>query len=243
MNDPDDCRIIFEMLKKKAGLSPSEETKRDWIEFLNFCNLNYPIPYIASFSKVAEDISQWDRYADSAGGVCIEFKDDYFGEEKYPSHNVLREHNLVVYGVEYSENVQQSFVDSIFNLILSTADKTTIEKERSKAFASALISQRGPTFKSNSYASEQEKRLIHTPGKFDVDGLTDIQLGYINHRRIRKSKYSDETPYVVLEVENIKDSILSITSGPKCTRVDEIIDFCREKDLVSMFRKSTAKFR
>jgi hypothetical protein len=244
MNDPTDCRWVFKLLREKIdGISDPEE-KRILADFMLHCEINYPIPYIASFSSVNDDVSQWDRYADHGKGVCIEFKKEVFGEEKLPLHNVLRIHNLTVHPVEYNKSVHLEFVDKILSLVMNTYKKSKEgqqELEMVKAYCSTLVTQHSTIFKCGSYESEKEIRIIHTPFRFSGEIGSYEEGGCVGDLKIRESGYSEKTPYFMLEFP--KEAIVSAIVGPKNDQMEALQKYTLEAGYEFPLYKSAVPFR
>ena len=244
MDDPSDCKWIYKLLQERIESVSCSSEKEALKAFIFHCKINYPIPYIASFSLVKDDISQWDRYANNGKGVLIEFKKEYFGEEKLPSQNVLRTHNLTHHRVEYRKNVHDKFVNDIVEKVLDAYKKSNEgeqELEKVKAYCSLMVNQHSMIFKCPAYNSEKEIRVIHTPFRFSGEIVSYEEGGCVGDLRVRPSSHSEETPYFVLQFP--KRAINSVTVGPKNPNLEDVNNFAIKCGYDIPVRQSMVPFR
>lgn len=75
MNDSSECSNFINRLIKNLKTELDSKYEADIVCFANKIkqNLKENTPFVGCFSKLEDNAAQWERYADNAKGVCIEF--------------------------------------------------------------------------------------------------------------------------------------------------------------------------
>ncbi|HCG7131604.1 TPA: DUF2971 domain-containing protein [Vibrio parahaemolyticus] len=186
-------------------------------QFWELKTINSPMPYICSFSKNGDLLSQWRAYADDGQGVAIGFSREYFKfKVGIPSPNISKEYSTGISEVIYDDVQQEAEIEKILATILAPY-KT--EQEKSTNFLNAVVTlnQLSYVCKNSAFKEEDEVRIIHTPLiTGDQDGATHL-MGNMSDMLHRVSG-NTLTSYFELDFSETKDvlPIVEIVLGPKC---------------------------
>ncbi len=180
---------LYKVLSKRINDNNKEKLERFWIE----ANLNYKLPYICSFSKNGDLLSQWRGYADDAQGVAIGFN---WNEHWHSPHEMRLEE------VIYDQEKQDKFLHMLLNGV-----------ENGEVVGSS-ISLFNPIYKNPAFIEEDEVRLIYTPNIYfnQHNNFTMITGSNteIKHRVSRNKIISYfEFPF---SIEDVSEIVLA----PKC---------------------------
>ncbi len=221
VNDKKESRYFVEELSKAL--------KRDLIgETLDRCTsffeelerrLETEMPYIMCFSGEADDASQWERYADSAKGVCISFD----------TANLLRSWNLstnklnptkVVYGCKPETHEHYKYLKEYFETGNIPVGYLSNKKGMMDNILVCSYGIKHPSFK-----AEHEIRFTTLWNK----GIRDAKREYV----VKRGQICNiwKVPLVTtvesLDVHiDIEDIIKVITIGPRSEQsVDNLKDY------------------
>lgn len=195
------------------------KTNEDKLELINIFwemrSRNMGIPYICSFSKNGDILSQWRAYADDGHGVAIGFNRSYFDfKVDFPTHHTSSEYTIGINDVVYDDSNQNIIVDNIAKLVLSAKN---IEEGGKNLLSAMELSRRAAYIcKNPAFREEDEVRIIHTPMIMgNQEGQTPIygNISDMKHRVTGKSI----TSYFELDFSVSKDvnPVAEIILGPK----------------------------
>ena len=184
--------------------------------------------YIASFTALNDDASQWERYAQNATGVSIEF--DLFKLQKFLQFNsqMLRRITYISGNDILSELVQSDMYRQAKNYILSD------DGEKDPFFILTVTSY-ALWFKNKGFCQEDEIRFMlpsffHT-SHFDMEQLGRVE--YVKESTVKayfKLNLKSPQLYKESDCESFWDSIISITVGPRSKQNPDILKgFLSEK--------------
>ncbi|MGL4792540.1 MAG: DUF2971 domain-containing protein [Aeromonas jandaei] len=131
------------------------------------------IPYICSFSKNGDLLSQWRAYADNGYGVAIGFNKAYFDfKVELPYSSPCKDHTIGITDVIYDESIQDTIIERYINQLkefdsLESASEVVINS--ASHLARLSYASKNPAF-----AEENEVRIIHTPMVMGVEGDSEI---------------------------------------------------------------------
>ena len=214
LNDYSEINWFIDKVHKKLNTIVTEENKEYLNEFWQYKTASSPMPYICSFSKNGDLLSQWRAYADNGHGIAIGFNRDYFNFFSTPG--VLSSVHTNISDVIYSESQQNEHIDEVINLILSPF-KNDEGKGMNFMNAVTFMDKYSRICKNEAFLEEDEVRIIHTPMIMgDKEGGTRIHGGIsdLNYRVSAKTI----TSYFELDFSGEKkhNAILDIILGPKC---------------------------
>lgn len=168
-------------------------------------------PFAACFSKLMEDAAQWERYADNARGVCIEFDAQKIMSLFYCQSSCM--FNEVFYNGVPKEH-------ELYNILLNSVHDKSIENERS--IVDQILGVAG-LHKHNSFSNEAEIRLICLWGNCIEHASFDYVLINGLIRKIMKvnlNAYCEETEIA------FEDLISKIIIGPRSQQnINELKQF------------------
>lgn len=210
---------------------------------------NLGIPYICSFSKNGDLLSQWRAYADDGYGVAIGFNKAYFDfKVELPSFSPCKDLSIGITDVVYDESIQDEMIE---RCISQLKDFDSFENASEVIFCSAIdLTRLSYANKNPAFAEENEVRIIHTPMVMGFEG--DSKIGRtIVHGNISEMQHRVSgkriTSFFELDI-SIKKTIPPISSiilGPKSKLSKYDIDtllslngFCDVE-----YRTSTASYR
>lgn len=186
-------------------------------QFWNLKTINSPMPYICSFSKNGDLLSQWRAYADDGQGIAIGFSREYFDfKVKIPSPNVSKDYSTGISDVNYDNAQQEAEIEKILVKILAPY-KTEQEKSNNFIDAVSVLNQLSYICKNSAFIEEDEVRIIHTPLiTGDQNGATHL-MGNLSDMLHRVSG-NTLTSYFELDFAEVKDvsPLVEIILGPKC---------------------------
>lgn len=186
--------------------------------------------YIASFTALNDDASQWERYAQNATGVSIEF--DLFKLQKFLWFNsqMLRRITYISGNDILSELVQSDMYRQAKDYILSG-------DEKKDPFFIPTVTSYALWFKNKGFCQEDEIRFM-LPSFFDSSFLDMKQFGkveYVKGSTVKAYfKLNLKAPQLCKKeksyCESFWDSIISITLGPRSKQNPDILKgFLSEK--------------
>ncbi|WP_447035297.1 DUF2971 domain-containing protein [Vibrio alginolyticus] len=204
---------VFHRLKELVNPENEELLNQFW----ELKTINSPMPYICSFSKNGDLLSQWRAYADDGQGVALGFNRDYFNfKVQIPSPNVSKEFSTGISDVFYDDDEQEKVIEDILAKILAPYE-TEQEKSGNLLHAVTALNQLSYVCKNNAFREEDEVRIIHTPLiTGDQEGATHL-MGNMSEMLHRVSG-NTLTSYFELDFSEVKDvqPLLEIVLGPKC---------------------------
>lgn len=176
-----------------------------------------PVPYICSFSKDGDLLSQWRAYADDGHGIAIGFNSDYFSfSNELPVLSMVSEHAVGISDVIYEPEKQNELIEEILTELFAEYES---EEDRTMNLSSLSmqLNQLSHICKNSAFREEKEVRIIHTPfitGNAENEISIRGALSDIQHRVTGKAI----TTYFELDFAEEKNvpPILDIVLGPKC---------------------------
>lgn len=236
MNDKKEIMLFVNTIKDRACKQLDTPSDNRILE-QEFSKQENRVSYIMSFSCNREDAAQWERYADNAKGVCIGFDEskmedfahilnclyepDNSGNETCGKHNIPIRWQRVYYKIPKHE-----LVDELVNQIKKQS-KTELDNLQ-QAVESTYAS--GSAYKSNSFKSENEKRLIITwpAGQENISFLAtpDLIRKYFSIDWMKfLIKANAKRKYLVNFVEpfNYNEFITDIIIGPQSRQSPEVL--------------------
>jgi len=221
MNDFTETRWTDDKVFKELNKISKEQGGVDKIdkmlnELYKLVQHNSPMPYICSFSKNKDSLSQWRAYADDGHGIAIGFNKKSFGlEEAPPGMTAATNHlSLGICDIVYDEVRQDTLIKETINGLLSNKNIT----DRNITDAAYYISKYSYVFKNPAFEEEKEVRIIHSPLiSKNPNNNSIFMMGNISELKYRVSKKL-LTSYFELEFskENDISPIDEIILGPKC---------------------------
>ncbi len=205
-------------------------------------------PYICSFSKNGDILSQWRAYANDGTGIAIGFNSNAFGLKKtdIPNNNIFFIHSTSLAEVVYDEKEQQSIIDSISSKTIQTINNNTDGDFEYFIELTNEINKISYFCKNPAFSEEQEVRAIYSPPQLMSNIISELSNGIVSNVKYRTS-LNNITPYVEIKfpLDNAVNPILNIFLGPKC-RIDErdMIGFLRSEGYHDfIINKSSASYR
>lgn len=180
---------------------------------------NLGIPYICSFSKNGDLLSQWRAYADDGYGVAIGFNKAYFDFKiELPSFSSCTEHTIGITDVIYDESIQDTIID---HYISQLKEFDSFENANEVVINSVShLARLSYASKNPAFSEENEVRIIHTPmvmgfegdskiGKTMVHGNISAMQHRVSGKRITSFFELD------ISIKNDISPISEIILGPK----------------------------
>lgn len=157
--------------------------------------------YIACFSELNDDLSQWRGYGDNAQGVCIEYSVDAL--KTHFTHSMQKTFVQVLYKSQddIKENIKK-LINCIFKEISINPQSYRVEGNNIDADMMFSLFEMLITFKNPSYAAEKEIRFfVQKVIKDDFSGISF------------KERQKILTPYMSFAYP--ASAITKVTIGPK----------------------------
>jgi len=133
-------------------------------EFIKFIRINNPTPYICSFSKNGDLLSQWRAYASDGSGISIGFESTCFGiRHTIPFPNNDISYVIGIAEVLYDTIKQDSFINQAISKLKSSEIKDPSKKKGLFYEALKIINGMACISKNPAFSEENELRIIHTP--------------------------------------------------------------------------------
>lgn len=186
-------------------------------EFLICFQNTFPHPYICSFSKNKDLLSQWRAYAGDGCGVSIGFNTEAFGfSDEAPIFGMSDVHTIGINEVFYDDvEVIREFADHMSEdvIALSIHDEpdrwSVYNKITNKVRTKCLFT------KNKFFEEEQEVRIVHLPF---ITGNDQGEFNFLHSisnpkQRVTGSKITSYFEYDFSSKENL---ISDVVLGPKC---------------------------
>lgn len=216
--------------------------------FFEAMELAEDTPYICSFSKNGDILSQWRAYANDGTGIAIGFNSNAFGLKKTdtPNNNTFFINSSNLAEVVYDEKEQQSIIDNISSKAIQTINNNTDGDFEHFIELTNEINKISYFCKNPAFSEEQEVRAIYSPPQLMSNIISELSNGIVSNVKYRTS-LNNITPYVEIKfpLDNAVNPILNIFLGPKC-RIDErdMIGFLRSEGYHDfIINKSSASYR
>ena len=217
MNDHQEVHWARNKFYKLANQISDDTALEKLKRFSQLANINRHDPYICSFSKNGDLLSQWRAYASDGNGVAIGFNSDYFGfTSEFPTTSAVLSHSIALLDVVYDENSQDTEIKSLIEQITSFEPTANFDEDNFHILLVNALNKLCYIFKNPAFQEEQEARIIHTPliasdannSNHIMGGVSDI------HYRVSQNKL---TPYFELGFSPTKSqqAIEEIIIGPK----------------------------
>jgi hypothetical protein len=203
------------------------DDNREFLQFFwSLTSSTAPVPYICSFSKNGDLLSQWRAYADDGHGIAIGFNRDYLDSvfdlplENNSSPRFLMSPERAITDVCYLEDEQNIVVDFIIDGLLGLPKDIKTDKSKmimSMAAYSDLVNRHSYACKNAAFIEEDEVRVICNPMITGNDkGETTIFNGIspLNYRVTGKTI----TSYFEFDFSSLESHkpIIDLVLGPKC---------------------------
>ncbi|HCR4061250.1 DUF2971 domain-containing protein [Proteus mirabilis] len=186
-------------------------------EFITCFQGTFPHPYICSFSKNKDLLSQWRAYAGDGCGVSIGFNTEAFGfSDTAPILSMSNVHSIGINEVFYDDvEVICEFADRMSEAV--TALSIHNESDRWLGYNQIASEVRTKCLftKNKFFEEEQEVRIVHLPfvtgndrGEFNVlHSISDLK------QRVTGNKITSYFEYDFSSKDNL---IFDVVLGPKC---------------------------
>lgn len=175
MNDRTEIQNFVLELRRGLTLQvlPSKQKEFDYF----FTKLEGQIvesyPFVMSFSKLNDDAAQWERYADSAQGVCIKFN-------RAKLQKLFYYQPIVSGWVEYDYNIKKhehySILADYFHNDRKLCGFNSLDELASNILVTASM------YKHESFSSENEYRFATLSS--NIDGIFNIPCSVIDMKVI-----------------------------------------------------------
>lgn len=218
MNDSRENTWIIPFIRQCSSELRSDKTAELLDNILMHYDLNTFTPYVASFSKEGDVLSQWRAYADDGAGVSVAFDPLTFGVQRQPPHlAVTKQGNTGLADVIYDTEFQENYVRSVFRSNVDTYlanPKARVDNYSVGAVAS--LRMMAPLFKNPAFQEEQEVRIIHIPmimGDKEDNLILDGSVSPLRFRAVgdRLTSYFE----LPLSTQEGIEPIVEVITGPK----------------------------
>ncbi|WPC73048.1 DUF2971 domain-containing protein [Vibrio porteresiae] len=217
LNDYREVNWFVDKVYNRLKELVNEKNQKLLNKFWQLKSINSPMPYVCSFSKNGDLLSQWRAYADDGYGIAIGFNREFFDfKVDIPSPNALSKYSIGMSDVIYDVDAQEKEIENILSLILSSL-KDQDNEDNYLISAVTVLNKLSYICKNDAFSEEDEVRIVHTPLiTGDKEGLTYF-MGNISDMQHRVSGQT-LTSYFELDFSETKDvsPISEIILGPKC---------------------------
>ena len=225
MNDYNEAlerlNILNSLLNEDADLRDDPQC-RDVILSINRNTLLKTPIYVACFTKLADDAAQWERYANNAAGVAIEFDVAKFERAMQFNSQMLRCITYIQGDVVKEEIAHSDMYRQAKEYILS-------DNKGKNPFYAITVASYALWFKNKGFEQENEIRFM-LPSFFDGHGFDMEDLGKCEYVRnsIVKSYYKLNLQAAAAcaakkkNAETFWSAISSITLGPRSKQNPDI---------------------
>jgi hypothetical protein len=213
MNDYQETHWAREKFYKALKKLNDQKLSENIEDFCKHEQINRCTPYICSFSKNGDLLSQWRAYAADGSGISIGFNSEYFElSERFPTTTMALKDSISMMDTVYNEDIQDKLIESIIKQISETSSSYRNGDVDIYWQMGNLLNGFCYIFKNPAFSEEKEVRIIHTPTIMgNQEGGTNI-LGNVSDIKYRVSK-NRLTPYFEL----------AFSDTTKMSPLDEII--------------------
>ena len=216
LNDYNEISYFRDIFFSELNSARTESNSHVIDDFLDVFYNVFPQPYICSFSKKKDLLSQWRAYADDGCGVAIGFSSDSFGFlEEAPFLGMCEMHSTGISDVIYDgvDNIIE-FIKERINLIISSLH---LHEERYFLYNNIAneIRRRCIFTKNKFFEEEEEVRIVHLPF---VTGNEKGEFRYVHSLSPVKQRVSGNriTSYFEYDFSKKQNIITEVVVGPKC---------------------------
>lgn len=173
LNDYYEVDWFLNKIHKKISTVVNDKNHNFLDTYWQMLRRNLGTPYICSFSKNGDLLSQWRAYADDGYGVAIGFNKAYFNfKVELPSFSPCKDHTIGITDVIYDESIQDTIIERYISQLkefdsFESANEVVIKSVSHLARLS--YASKNPAF-----AEENEVRIIHTPMVMGFEGDSKI---------------------------------------------------------------------
>ena len=226
-NNLNDHQEIYWFINKLKNRLLNEKINKNLLEnFFEAIELSSYVPYICSFSKCGDLLSQWRAYANDGTGVAIGFNYDALGlASTIPTPGIFLHNSTGISEVTYDDKIQEALLDSVIKKAIDVINENTSNDYEKYIDIIDNINQFACICKNPAFSEEQEVRVIYSPAP-----LLSSFTSQSSNRCISEIKYrvtgNNLTSYVELKfpLKNILHPIDNIILGPKCKVKENDID-------------------
>lgn len=236
-------RIIHNQLNEMANDDNLEIIDKLWTQL----SISRNVPYICSFSKAGDLLTQWRAYANDARGVAIGFnREAFIFKQGLPTMGTTSEMATGISEVVYDEVVQRKNIEEVLQKFLESVSSRDVD-ESAVVTESAILKGYSYVFKNPAFKEEEEVRIIHTPLVLENDEGEITLSGNISDLKYRVSG-ERMTSYFEIDFSDVlecKNPINEVYIGPKLSVDDyDIKTFLSLNGFGGIpFHRSTATYR
>lgn len=217
LNDYNEVNWFVDKVSSGLSEAVTSENGRFLQEFWGYRREYCPMPFICSFSKEGDLLSQWRAYAGDGSGVAIGFNRECFPfDGKWPATGLPGNGGLGLRDVIYDEPTQMRVVADVRKFVESPTEDEQVRATKYLE-AATLINQYSPFCKNPAFQEEQEVRIVHSPMITGNDkGDTNV-YGGISSLKHRVSG-AGLTSYFDFDFSECGDdmAMVEVVLGPKC---------------------------
>lgn len=218
MNDYKEIDYFLDKAWNKINAAFPEEYDFKLRTFWDERKLNLRTPYVCSFSKKGDVLSQWRAYANDGKGFAIGFDRDLFSfNNRVPTYGSDPERTVGLKDVIYDTGKEIECIQQCIEL-LEEAFKSS-SYHQNFIIAASRLNHFAMFSKSQAFIEEDEVRMIHTPrfGKNYETGEISV-IGHISplKHRVSGDIITSYFEYDFSETNFFKPPIKEIILGPKC---------------------------
>jgi hypothetical protein len=218
-NDKSEFSLLRDRCISKIQHSLDENNAEHFINLLNIWNQILSInPHICSFSKTADQLSQWRGYGDMGHGVAIGFNRNFFALTNCsPEISVDLHKALGICDVVYLKDEDDIALNEFINYITAIMIQKNRSANKSRIISVAMevgmeLNRYSVINKHFSFEEEGEVRIIYNPpfqnmSERDANNYRLLESG----RRIARGKIRPYYKYFYP-----KHSLIEVITGSNC---------------------------
>lgn len=186
-------------------------------EFLLCFQNSFPHPYICSFSKNKDLLSQWRAYASDGCGVSIGFNTEAFGfSDVAPVLGMSDIHSIGINEVFYDDvKVIREFADRMSNVVVASSFLDDSHRWMTYNHITTEVRTKCLFTKNKFFEEEQEVRIVHLPF---VTGNERGEFNFLHSISRPKQRVTGNriTSYFEYDFSSKENLLFEVVLGPKC---------------------------
>lgn len=186
-------------------------------DFINCFKNSFPQPYICSFSKNKDLLSQWRAYAGDGCGVSIGFNTEAFGfSDIAPILGLSDIHSIGINEVSYEDvDVIREFADRMSDAVIALSTLDDPHRWMANNNLTSEIRTKCLFTKNKFFEEEQEVRIVHLPF---VTGNEQGGFNFVHSISKPRQRVAGNriTSYFEYDFSEKNNPIFDVVLGPKC---------------------------
>ncbi len=217
LNDYNEINYFLDKALNRIIKSVGQDYYYHFQEFWQDRMLNLQTPYICSFSKKGDSLSQWRAYANDGKGFAIGFDRKSFAFDKnIPAKSAKLDKSIGIRDVNYDQKKEEQCIEYCIELLHKAFQNK--QPNQDSILAAYTLNDFALFSKSDAFYEEDEVRMVHIPQIQQNPQNSELDISKCTLPLKHRVSNDIITSYFEYDFSSDSESsaIKEIYLGPKC---------------------------